>query len=223
MRRAANFNPEWGYLAPAPTFMRSARLVLVATAIGASAGAAVVFSLIDRPVAEQSVAARTLVQTPLVSESAKVGAPVVAQLQTKSQHAQPQADAPGAVRRQAAMVSPANAGATGLAAGESGATSTTQRAAGAVALAEAPAVTDAPPVPAVNEAAAAAPEAAPAPAQKMPSKKRAYAPTAIRRAALLHVRAALLWRTALRSALCADGEKFFRLVALIERELPRHF
>jgi hypothetical protein len=168
MRRAANFNPEWGYLAPAPTFMRSARLVLVATAIGASAGAAVVFSLIDRPVAEQSVAARTLVQTPLVSESAKVGAPVVAQLQTESQHAQPQADAPGAVRRQAAMVSPANAGA-GLAAGESGATSTTQRAAGAVALAEAPAVTDAPPVPAVNEAAPAPPDAAPA--QKMPSKK----------------------------------------------------
>jgi hypothetical protein len=169
MRRAANFNPEWGYLAPAPTFMRSARLVLVATAIGASAGAAVVFSLIDRPVAEQSVAARTLVQTPLVSESAKVGAPVVAQLQTESQHAQPQADAPGAVRRQAAMVSPANAGAAGLAAGESGATSTTQRAAGAVALAEAPAVTDAPPVPAVNQAAPAPPDAAPA--QKMPSKK----------------------------------------------------
>ena len=171
MRRAANFNPEWGYLAPAPTFMRSARLVLVATAIGASAGAAVVFSLIDRPVAEQSVAARTLVQTPLVSESAKVGAPVVAQLQTESQHAQPQADAPGAVRRQAAMVSPANAGAAGLAAGESGTTSTTQRAAGAVALAEAPAVTDAPPVPAVNEATAAAPEAAPAQTQKMPNKK----------------------------------------------------
>ena len=168
MRRAANFNPEWGYLAPAPTFMRSARLVLVATAIGASAGAAVVFSLIDRPVAEQSVAARTLVQTPLVSNSAKVGAPVVARLQTESQHAQPQADAPGAVRRQAAMVSPANAGA-GLAAGEIGATSTTQRAAGAVALAEAPAVTDAPPVPAVNEAAPAPPDAAPA--QKMPSKK----------------------------------------------------
>lgn len=168
MRRAANFNPEWGYLAPAPTFMRSARLVLVATAIGASAGAAVVLSLVDRPVAEQSVAARTLVQTPLVYEPAKVSA-VAAQLQTESQHAQPHADAPGAVRRQAAMVSPANAGAAGLAAGKSGTTSTTQRAAGAVALAEAPAVTDAPPVPAVNEAAAAPPEAAPA--QKMPNKK----------------------------------------------------
>jgi hypothetical protein len=170
MRRAANFNPEWGYLAPAPSFMRSARLVLVATAIGASAGGAVVFSLVDRPVAEQSVAARTLVQTPLMSESAKVTAPVVAQPQTESQHAQPQADAPGAVRRQAAMAA-ANVGAAGLAAGESGTTSTTQAAPGAVALAEAPAVTDAPPVPAVNEVTAAAPEAAPAPAQKMPNKK----------------------------------------------------
>jgi hypothetical protein len=171
MRRAANFNPEWGYLAPAPTFMRSARLVLVATAVGASAGAAVVFSLVDRPVAEQSVAARTLVQTPPASESANVGAPVVAQLPTESQHAQPQADAPGAVRRQAAMVAPANTGAAGLAAGESGTTSTTQRARGAVALAEAPAVTDAPPVPAVNEATAAAPDAAPAQTQKVPNKK----------------------------------------------------
>jgi hypothetical protein len=172
MRRAANFNPEWGYLAPAPTFMRSARLVLVATAVGASAGAAVVFSLVDRPVAEQSVAARTLVQTPLVPESAKVSAPVVAQLQTESQHAQPQTDAADAIRPSAAMVSPANAGAAGLAAGESGTTSTTQRAPGAMALAEAPAVTDAPPVPpAVSEATAAVPEAAPAPAQKTPNKK----------------------------------------------------
>jgi hypothetical protein len=170
MRRAANFNPEWGYLAPAPTFMRSARLVLVATAVGASAGAAVVFSLVDRPVAEQSVAARTLVQTPLVSKPAKVSAPVVAQLQTESQHAQPQADAADAIRPPAAMVSPANAGAAGLAAGESGTTSTTQRAPAAMALAEAPAVTDAPLVPpAVSEATV--PEAATVPAQKIPNKK----------------------------------------------------
>lgn len=49
MRSAGNFNPEWGYLAPAPSFMRTARVVLVATAIGATAGAAVVISLIDRP------------------------------------------------------------------------------------------------------------------------------------------------------------------------------
>ena len=40
MRSAGNFSPEWGYLAPAPSFMRTARVVLVATAVGATAGAA---------------------------------------------------------------------------------------------------------------------------------------------------------------------------------------
>ncbi len=53
MRSAGNFNSEWGYLAPAPSFMRTARVVLVATAIGATAGAAVVLSLIDRPASER--------------------------------------------------------------------------------------------------------------------------------------------------------------------------
>jgi hypothetical protein len=38
MRSAGNFSPEWGYLAPAPSFARTARVVLVATAIGATAG-----------------------------------------------------------------------------------------------------------------------------------------------------------------------------------------
>jgi hypothetical protein len=49
MRSAGNFSPEWGYLAPAPSFMRTARIVLVATAVGATAGAAVVLSLVDHP------------------------------------------------------------------------------------------------------------------------------------------------------------------------------
>src|SRR6516162_307206 len=40
MRSARNFSPEWGYLAPTPSFARTTRLVLVATAIGATAGAA---------------------------------------------------------------------------------------------------------------------------------------------------------------------------------------
>jgi hypothetical protein len=48
MRSAGNFSPEWGYLAPAPSFARTARVVLVATAIGATAGAGVVLSLMDR-------------------------------------------------------------------------------------------------------------------------------------------------------------------------------
>lgn len=47
--RSGNFHPEWGYLAPAPSFMRTARVVAVATAIGATAGAAVVLSLAGRP------------------------------------------------------------------------------------------------------------------------------------------------------------------------------
>ena len=58
MRHAGNFNPEWGCLVPAPSFLRSVRLVVVAAAIGATASAAVVFSLADRPAAEETVAAR---------------------------------------------------------------------------------------------------------------------------------------------------------------------
>lgn len=45
----ANFNQDWGYLTPAPSFMRSMRVVMVATAVGATAGAGTVFALMDRP------------------------------------------------------------------------------------------------------------------------------------------------------------------------------
>ena len=63
MRSAGNFSPEWGYLAPAPSFARTARVVLVATAIGATAGAGVVLSLIDRPGEPEKtpIAARAIV------------------------------------------------------------------------------------------------------------------------------------------------------------------
>ena len=60
MRYAGNFHQEWGYLAPAPSFIRTARVVLVAAAVGATAGAGVVFSLVGREDTETSVAARTL-------------------------------------------------------------------------------------------------------------------------------------------------------------------
>jgi hypothetical protein len=63
MRLAENSNLEWGYLASASSFMRAARAVVVATAIGASAGAAVIFSLVDQPMGEETVAARTLVHS----------------------------------------------------------------------------------------------------------------------------------------------------------------
>ena len=61
MPHAPNVNPEWGYIAPAPNVMRMARLILVAAIIGATGGAVTVFSLLDRPVAQELVAASTLV------------------------------------------------------------------------------------------------------------------------------------------------------------------
>ena len=51
---------EWGYLAPAPSFIRTARVVLVAAAIGVIAGAGIVFSLVSHAPIEASVSARTL-------------------------------------------------------------------------------------------------------------------------------------------------------------------
>jgi len=61
MRYNPSFHPEWGYLAPAPSFIRTVRMVFIATAVGAAVGAGVGFSWKGRG-AESSVAARTLVQ-----------------------------------------------------------------------------------------------------------------------------------------------------------------
>ncbi len=103
MRSAGNFHPEWGYLAPAPSFMRTARVALVATAIGATAGAVVVVSLVVRPGANDensSIAAHALVTaapivtTPAVSPPAAGQVPAtLAQAPTPSP---PPSPAPGA-------------------------------------------------------------------------------------------------------------------------------
>lgn len=113
MRSAGNFHPEWGYLAPAPSFMRTARVALVATAIGATAGAVVVVSLVARPGANDDnssiaahalVSATPLVTAPVVSASpaskaptALVQAPEPPQATAAGAGAQPQAPAPGSV------------------------------------------------------------------------------------------------------------------------------
>jgi hypothetical protein len=131
MRGAANFNPEWGYLAPAPSFMRTVRIVVVAAAVGASAGAAVVFSLVDRPAAEESVAARTLAVEPA---AAPLAAQAVVQLPAQDER-QPQS----------AAQAPATAQPGVPAAAEAGSASTVQRPAGIAALAESPPATDAAP------------------------------------------------------------------------------
>jgi len=172
MRHAGNFNPEWGYLAPAPSFLRTARIVVVASVIGATAGAAVVFSLVDRPAAEESVAARTLAQ-PVVAASAPVGIPAATRLQAQDLQTspQPQIDAQSATRGQSAKLHAANARAGTPAASESSAISTTQHPASVAALAEAPAAADAPPAQAAAEAVAG-PDGTPA--QKKVAKKPRY-------------------------------------------------
>lgn len=78
MRSAGNFSPEWGYLAPAPSFMRTARVVLVATAVGATAGAGVVLSLADRPAADgvkTSIAAHAIVTSAQAAASSASSTP----------------------------------------------------------------------------------------------------------------------------------------------------
>jgi hypothetical protein len=71
MRHTMNFHPEWGCLAPAPSFLRRARTMLVATAVGATAGGGVVLSLVDHSADQTSVAERTLVQPNAVSTGAQ--------------------------------------------------------------------------------------------------------------------------------------------------------
>ena len=67
MRHSEKFHPEWGYLAPAPSFIRTARVVLAATVVGAIAGAGVVFSLVAHPSSGTSVALRTLTAAQVVA------------------------------------------------------------------------------------------------------------------------------------------------------------
>jgi hypothetical protein len=79
MPRSANFHPEWGCLAPAPSLMRTIRVALVATAVGATAGGGVVFSLSGHSADQMSVGERTLVR-PVPAASAALSAPHIAQL-----------------------------------------------------------------------------------------------------------------------------------------------
>jgi hypothetical protein len=73
-----NLHPEWGCLAPAPSFLRTVRTALIATVVGATAGGGVVLSLVDRSAGQTSVAERTLVR-PVSSASTPLSAPQTAQ------------------------------------------------------------------------------------------------------------------------------------------------
>jgi hypothetical protein len=83
MRSTRNFHPEWGYLAPSPNFVRTARIALVAVLVGGMAGASIVLSMVERPADEISVAARTLSRSGEVA-LAPVGTPRAAQVKTQA-------------------------------------------------------------------------------------------------------------------------------------------
>jgi hypothetical protein len=105
MRSAGNFHPEWGYLAPTPSFARTLRVALVATAIGATAGAGVVVSLIAHPAsgstADSSIAAHALVTgVPAANSAAAAPAPAAAPaaaIASPADASPQQAASPGAI------------------------------------------------------------------------------------------------------------------------------
>ena len=61
MRQARHLHPEWGFLAPPPSFSRTLRIFVIASIVGATAGSGVILSLADRAPAQTSVVADTLV------------------------------------------------------------------------------------------------------------------------------------------------------------------
>jgi len=156
MRNTANFHPEWGYLAPAPSFIRTARVVLVATVVGATVGAGVVFSWVSHQGPEPSVGARTLVW-PLEAASARANTSAEAT----------QGNAPSLTEKRSLMVTSRSADA---ATKEASASSTTRPPDGITALAEAPAATEGPSTATI----AAPPTAAKEPVLNIaPSKRKA--------------------------------------------------
>jgi hypothetical protein len=91
MRYARHFHPEWGCLAPAPGFIRTARVVFVSSALGATIGAGVVFSLIAYPDTDSLVSTRTLVR-PSEATSTRTGSTGLIDRQSAAQQQSPRSD-----------------------------------------------------------------------------------------------------------------------------------
>ena len=128
MRASANFHPEWGYLAPAPSFIRRVRVVLVATTLGAIVGAGVGLFPVSHQATELSVAARTLIR-PIETASAGANNPAPVS----------QANAPSSTKRR--LPASNNRSVDGATSKPSD-NSTTWAPEGTAALAEAPAATE---------------------------------------------------------------------------------
>ena len=165
MRFAGNFHPEWGYLAPAPNFMRTARIVVVATAIGATAGAAVVLSLAERSApGAVADAGKTLVVVHSLVQPAEAAAPaasapvaaamptaVLAPVATAAPVAPAAPAAPVKMQANVQSNAPANAQVPAPAPSDSRTVSTSAAPASVAALSESPPVTEAAPPAASND------------------------------------------------------------------------
>jgi len=186
MRHVGNFNPEWGYLSPAPSLLRTARVFVVAVAIGATASAAVVFSLMDRPAAETSVAARTLVLSAEPSQPAREAQRTAQQPPNSARAAQaPRSESSATAVPQVAAVA-AHASIAPSATNEPGAAPSPQGSPAMAALAESPRMTtaDPPPAQALENNTAQAVKTAPAPAPAPVFKGAVKRPRAVARAAV---------------------------------------
>ena len=164
MPHGGNFNPEWGYLAPRPGFIRTLRAVLLAGAIGTVAGMAVAVALVARPAADVSVAARTMAQPSVsltLSKSASANDQV---LQDSARHvASPQLPTSSGVDDRDLK---------DLVAAESRSTATIQQHTSVAALAEAPAWRD----DASDTSSEAAPVSSPKGMNKKAQVARAHTP-----------------------------------------------
>ncbi len=187
MRHLGNFNPEWGYLAPAPSLLRTVRVFVVAVVIGATASAAVVFSLMDRPAAETSVAARTLVLSADPAQPARDPQRVQQPVQSARGAPTPNSESPGAKAPHIAAVAPHSSMAS-PATNDSGAAQAPQGTPPTAALAESPRIitTDPPAAQALarENNTALTVEAAPAPVSAPVFKGAMKKPRAVARAAV---------------------------------------
>jgi hypothetical protein len=163
MRSGGNFNPEWGYLAPAPSFMRTARIVVVATAIGATAGAGVVLTLAgsgNNPGQQAAVTEKSLVVVRSLVQPAEAAtatteprvAPVATAAPVATPVVTPQPVQASAQPKGSLALPPPAAQISAPASSESRAASTSAVPASVAALAEIPPVRDVSPVPSASQA-----------------------------------------------------------------------
>jgi hypothetical protein len=70
MRQSSQLHPEWGILVPPRGIARTVRILMIAAAIGITAGAGIMSSLAERSSEQPAIVAQTLVQPAVVQQPA---------------------------------------------------------------------------------------------------------------------------------------------------------